>query len=91
MFTLFLIFNSINTKQEKEAGFLVYVMYDFVLDDTGAGSSRDGKCEIDVFGDPDGWIQDNAQKRKRMSGVYFLCCKCCFLSEENIWKGMRKQ
>ncbi|KAK8400341.1 hypothetical protein O3P69_003203 [Scylla paramamosain] len=33
-------------------------------DDTGAGSSRDVKHEIDVFADPDGWIQDNAQKRK---------------------------
>lgn len=74
-----------NTERKEKAGFMVYLMYNFVLDNIGAGSSRDVKHEIDVFGDPDGWIQDNAQKRKKMSGVYFLRYKCCFVSEANMY------
>ncbi|MPC20143.1 hypothetical protein E2C01_013074 [Portunus trituberculatus] len=59
--------NGFLTRRRKVTRFLIYLMYDFVLDNMGAGSSRDVKHEIDVFGDPDGWIQDNAQKRKKMS------------------------
>lgn len=60
------------------------LIYDFVLgEDLGAGGRReDVKHEIDVFSDPDSWIQDNAQKRKKLSGVYILSCRWCILVRE---------
>ena len=55
------------------------------LDDSGVSRSRDVKREVDVFGNPDGWIQENAQKRKRLSGVYILYYKCVLWMKETCF------
>lgn len=55
---------------------LAFIFFCILGYDVGTGSSHSnvkqelhGKEEVDVFSNPDNWMQENAQKRKRSSGV----------------------